>query len=33
MSLKNDYLSVAIINGHPEFSYNLGKQKTFWAIR
>ncbi|XP_065165658.1 agrin-like isoform X4 [Atheta coriaria] len=33
MSLKNDYLSVAIINGYPEFSYNLGKQKTFWAIR
>ncbi|XP_054715535.1 agrin-like [Uloborus diversus] len=32
-SLKGDYLAVAIVNGYPELSYNLGKQKDFWVIK
>ncbi|XP_018333493.1 agrin isoform X1 [Agrilus planipennis] len=32
-SIQEDYFSVAIVNGYPELSYNLGKQKAFWAIR
>lgn len=32
-NLKEDYFSIAIVNGYPEISYNLGKQDVFWAIR
>lgn len=32
-SIKEDYFSIAIVDGYPELSYNLGKQKDFWAIR
>lgn len=32
-SLKEAYFSVAIVDGYPEVSYNLGKQQAFWAIR
>lgn len=32
-SLKEPYFSIAIVNGYPELSYNLGKQEIFWAIR
>lgn len=32
-SLKEAYFSVAIVDGYPELSYNLGKQQAFWAIR
>nr|XP_022901915.1 agrin-like isoform X3 [Onthophagus taurus] len=32
-SLKEDYFSIAIVNGHPEVSFNLGKQKDFWVVR
>ncbi|KFM77888.1 Agrin, partial [Stegodyphus mimosarum] len=32
-SLKGDYLAVALIDGYPELSYNLGKQSEHWAIR
>lgn len=32
-SFKSEYLSVAIVDGYPELSYNLGKQESFWAIR
>lgn len=32
-SLKEDYLSLAIVNGYPEISFNLGRQQTFWSVR
>ncbi|XP_063914885.1 agrin-like isoform X2 [Zophobas morio] len=32
-SIKEDYFSIAMVNGYPEISYNLGKQDAFWAIR
>ncbi|XP_031335468.1 agrin-like isoform X3 [Photinus pyralis] len=32
-SITEDYFTVAIVDGYPEMSYNLGKQNVFWAIR
>ncbi|CAH1955675.1 unnamed protein product [Acanthoscelides obtectus] len=32
-NIAEDYLSVAIVDGYPEFSFNLGLRNTFWAIR
>nr|CAH7721597.1 unnamed protein product [Callosobruchus chinensis] len=32
-NMAEDYLSVAIVDGYPEFSFNLGLRNTFWAIR
>ncbi|CAG9855043.1 unnamed protein product [Phyllotreta striolata] len=28
-----NYLSIAIVDGYPEFSFNLGRQEAFWTIR
>lgn len=32
-TMKEAYFALAIVNGYPEISYNLGKQQSFWAIR
>ncbi|KAF5294801.1 hypothetical protein FQA39_LY00285, partial [Lamprigera yunnana] len=32
-ALTEDYFAIAIVDGYPEMSYNLGKQKVYWAIR
>ncbi|XP_059489147.1 agrin-like isoform X3 [Neocloeon triangulifer] len=32
-TLKDDFLAIAVINGYPEISFNLGRQKNLLAIR
>ncbi|GJQ68230.1 hypothetical protein Trydic_g10765 [Trypoxylus dichotomus] len=32
-NLQEKYLAIAIVDGYPEVSYNLGAQKGFWGVR